>query len=49
MFGLPFPTYIGWFLGPGIMIFTFIVSFGLLKRYERRKAQETEKSPENNT
>lgn len=43
MFGLPFPTYIGWILGPGIMIFTFILSFGLLKRYERREAEKKNK------
>lgn len=27
MFGLPFPTYLGWLLGPGVMIFTFLTSF----------------------
>ena len=43
MFGLPFPTYIGWILGPGIMIFTFILSFALLKRYERKEAEKKEK------
>lgn len=43
MFGLPFPTYIGWILGPGIMIFTFILSFGLLKRYERQEAKKNQK------
>lgn len=43
MFGLPFPTYIGWILGPGIMIFTFILSFCLLKRYERREEEKNNK------
>lgn len=43
MFGLPFPTYIGWILGPGIMIFTFILSFGLLKRYERKEEEKNKK------
>lgn len=37
MFGLPFPTYIGWFLGPGIMIFTFLLSLGLFRRYNKKE------------
>ena len=43
MFGLPFPTYLGWILGPGIMIFTFILSFSLLKKYEKSEEEKKNK------
>ena len=43
MFGLPFPTYLGWILGPGIMIFTFILSFILLKKYEKSEEEKKNK------
>lgn len=43
MFGLPFPTYLGWLLGPGVMIFTFLTSFILYKNYLKRKLPRKQK------
>lgn len=40
MFGLPFPTYLGWLLSPGVMIFTFLTSFILYKNYLKKEAAE---------
>lgn len=40
MFGLPFPTYLGWLFGPGVMIFTFLTSFILYKKYLKKEAAE---------
>lgn len=40
MFGLPFPTYLGWLLGSGVMIFTFLTSFILYKNYLKKEATE---------
>ena len=40
MFGLPFPTYLGWLLGPGVMIFTFLTSLILYKNYLKKEAAE---------
>lgn len=41
----PFPTYLGWLLGPGVMIFTFLTSFILYKNYLKKEAaKEAEKN-----
>ena len=40
MFGLPVPTYLGWLLGPGVMIFTFLTSLILYKNYLKKEAAE---------
>ena len=33
-------TYLGWLLGPGVMIFTFLTSFILYKNYLKKEAAE---------
>lgn len=43
MFGLPFPTYLGWLLGPGVMIFTFLTSLSLYKNYLKKEAEKNSK------
>ena len=46
MFGLPFPTYLGWIMGPGIMIFTFCLSLGLYKGYQKKEAEKNSEKKE---
>jgi hypothetical protein len=47
MFGLPFPTWLGWWLGPGIMIATFCTSLGLYKKYLKKEKEENQQKGNN--
>ena len=47
MFGLPFPTYLGWFLSPGIMIFTLCLSIGPYANYNKKEAAKKHEKEKN--
>lgn len=46
MFGLPFPTWLGWWFGPGIMAITFCISLGLYRKYLKTEKQNQENQEE---
>lgn len=43
MFGLPFPTYIGWFLGPLSMIGTVAFVYYHYRKFLKEQGKKTKK------
>ncbi len=41
MFGLPFPTYLGWYASVGTMLFTLLLSLCLYIRYCKKEAAKS--------